>query len=315
MFAGHTQALPYVRNYAEAAKHFNTTPRPRSTKWDDHQRPLKDTRSWHYRVEQNKDNESYDVCLYTTVMARFHKPDAEGVERRQYFSTSTQTSRGFLRDVLQVHAEGEVPTTTGERVLFPVYPSRMPGGESFSMDAYFTSDDKLIVERSQHTRHYKRVSDTTDKALRKLVREKFEPLLTLAALQLPDFSKIVLTRMGGGLFYGASFRLDERQAINRLHQTFLANGEIQQQDVDLFMTAAFKVFSAMAHVRADKEGLLHWKENTPYESIEPIKERELISAIFRQVCDICCLNRRTGRVEYPQFPKRDQMTFSNVCLV
>jgi hypothetical protein len=316
MFAGQTNVLPYIRNYAEAHTHFTRTERPRSTaKWADNQRPLKNTRSWHYRIEQGYGGDHYDLCLYHTVMARFHKPDAEGVERRQYRGHSSNTSRGFMYDVLKVHSTTPVHTTDGSVVIMPVYDFRMPDSD-FSVDAYFTADNRLIVERSKHLRHFKRMADAEDKAKRANAKKMFEPMLTLAAMRMNEWTSEMAINWGnGGAFQGAGIRYEENSHINQMYQAFKLGDDIGQTEVESFMNVAQKVLTAMVHVRADKQGLLKWGgSDVPYEKIDPpVKEREFINAIFDKVVDICHIKSQSGRMEYPQFPSRDEIVLSNIC--
>jgi hypothetical protein len=248
-------------------------------------------------------------------MARFHKPDADGVERRQYRGHSSNTSRGFMYDVLKVHSTTPVHTTDGSVVIMPVYDFRMPDSD-FSVDAYFNSAGRLIKERSAHTRHFKRVSDAEDKAVRKHTKKLFEPLLTLAAMRMPEWiDDMEIKWNNGGSWQGPNLNWEHRAHIAQIYKSLKSGFEFRQDEVESFMDAAKRILTAMVHVRADKQRLLKWQgPEVPYEKIEsPVKEREFINAIFAKVVDICAIKSQSGRVEYPQFPTRNEIVLSNIC--
>ena len=80
MFAISTYNLARIRNFEDAEQHFNETKKPRTTRWLDHQRPLRDTRSTHMRIEKAHYNgiDCYDLVLYTTPLIRYFRPNDKG---------------------------------------------------------------------------------------------------------------------------------------------------------------------------------------------------------------------------------------------
>lgn len=158
MFSGNTRGCASIYNYAAAERHFNREPAPRGKAWSPHQRPLDNARKWHYRLEKHDDGAYYDVCLYHTTMARFHRPEPDGSYRVQYEGDSRQTSSQFMWHVLNISRELQLTSTTGQRVVVPINASRT--GQQFGADLWFTNDPghlnrRLIVERSTHRQIYK----------------------------------------------------------------------------------------------------------------------------------------------------------------
>ena len=189
MFAGQTNALPRIRNYNEAHNLFINTDKPRSSKWENYQRPLRGARFHHYRIETDIRNpgDYYDLVLYSTVMARFHKPDADGVVRKQFCGHHTNTSKGFLWDVLGVQTFNHVKADDATTRVLPVAAVRMPGSD-FSADLYF-QNDRLLLSKSSHTPIYKRISGQDDKEKRAHAKKLFEPLLSLAIMRMPEYER------------------------------------------------------------------------------------------------------------------------------
>lgn len=318
MFRGQTNLLPYVRNYAEAHAHFEKTKQPpRSKKWHASQRPLKDSRSYHYRIERpaTGDTAYYDLVLYNTVMARYHKPDAEGNERRQYMGWESNTSWSFLCDVAGMYWSKEFTTTDNRKVLAPVYIRAMPG-EKFSLDAWFTPSNHLMVERSQHTRHYRKVSTKDDKVARARARQLFDPLLTIAAMRIPEYAaSVTFDSTVAGAFKGVYVQQAGRHILKDLHAALLADQTPAPAQTNMFMLLGQQVFNKMASDRAHARGLLTWrsiKAPPEYSDIEPIDEAAFIKALWNKLQTTIGLVSTNGYSEYPQFPTLDVIVRSNI---
>ena len=109
-FSGNIHTLPGIRSYANAHRHFVDTTKPRSANWQEHMRPLKDTRSLHYRIEQGSSWEPgdptktfkyYALYLYSTPMVKYYEPEADGSHRVKVQYHSSQTSTKFLHQMGQ----------------------------------------------------------------------------------------------------------------------------------------------------------------------------------------------------------------------
>lgn len=315
-FSGSTHDLPRLNNYAKAEKFFKETRKPpRSKNWDEHQRPLKDVRSYHYRIERGINGSHYDLVLHSTVMARFHAPDAQGHERRQYIAHGSQTSRGFMWHVLGVSGFTQVATPQGEKRTMIISTMNMNGGNSqFSVDAYFDENNKLVLERSTHTNMMRRVSDTRDKAARARFRERATPLLTLMAMRMDEFvANVTFDYHLAGAFKGANVSFDEQRTLRRLCDALRDGGAPSQEQVEALATLGQKVFDKIASDRADEEGLLAWNLEAPdYAALEkPVDHRAFITSLQRKLESYARTQNKSGHVLYPQFPPPDVLVWSN----
>lgn len=313
MFAGNTRSLPYIRNYAEADAYWRKTKKPpRSKKWDECQRPLKNTSSWHYRIEKSLDGNAYDLCLYHTVMARYHKPTPDGYERRQYTGHDSQTSKAFLRCVIGVQDMIKVRTTDNREVLMPI-PSTSMQDTDFSCDAWFIGN-RLDVARSKHTPLHKRVSSDEDKLKRKMLKAKFEPLLTLCAMRMPELEATVSADFLWVQSFSAAINAVQHRALREMVSLYEHGQPAEQRHIDLFMEAAPRVYRALVSYRAYIEKKINWNTMTCSAAAldKPVTEKEFMQSLWSTVSRTANLNAKTGSSPYPQFPEPDQITLSNV---
>ena len=313
MYAGNTRALPYIRSFAEADDYWNKTKKPpRSKKWEEWQRPLKNTSSHHYRIEKHGD--VYDLVLYNTVMARFHRPTPAGNELRQYMGHDSMTSKGFMSDVLSVGLFNRRLTPDGRTVYMPIPTVPMKGGE-FSCHAWFTPAGVLDVASSEHTPLFKKVSHDDDKYLRKIIKAKFEPLLTLCAMRIPEFEATEQADyMRSGDFVSAGLRANHKRATENIVRVFEMGTDPAQKDIEWFMELARVCYIKLVSDRAQEQGLISWHNPScsPLAIEKRVTEKDLTRSIWAAVMQHGHLKRQSGRVEYPQFPEPDQVTLSNV---
>lgn len=166
--------LDRCASYEDADKLFHK-PAPRSKHWGDCERPLGNSRQYHYRVRINTDD-SYSVYLYSTCMARYSKPEGD-TRREQYSWDSRTTSTGFMWHVVRVGKIEQYATTCGRVVQVPM----TSGGVVLTLVG-----DKLDLMRSTHpTQHVMHASDD-DKAKRKEFRQDMSILVQMAAIRYKD---------------------------------------------------------------------------------------------------------------------------------
>ena len=314
MYQNITHTLPRVLNYEDADRLFTRTAKPRSARWAENQRPLKDTRSHHYRIE--KYSGYYDVVLYQTVMGRFYEPLPDGRQRRLYRGHYSNTSQSFMSNVLYTGAYKSHITTEGKTVMAPVY-NNCPFvdlGSSFSADFMFTKDNRLIVAESKHTPHYRFVSSAEDKEKRKRIKAQLANYVMLAVLRMQEYRDNVTISLDKGQpfsgFNGAS--VEERVSVE-----VLLHGEPEQRHIEKFLTdIAQEVFDVLASKRGYKqEGFKlpnFWSRNaghkaSAYEDLEkPITEKEFEQALFKRCLSLVRADKPSENQELPQFmPKED----------
>lgn len=201
---GNTGGCASIYNYEMAERHFNREPAPRGKAWYTNQRPLDDARKWHYRLEKHDDGAYYDVCLYHTVMARFHRPEPDGTFRVQYEGDSRSTSSQFMWQVLHTQKEKPLRTTDGRDVVVPIVAGRT--GQQFGADLWFRKESEFVarldVARSSHRQIYKIVSNPEFLQWKKDLRVWLKDVLFV--LSLRDVGRVA------PLQYNIAYELRER---------------------------------------------------------------------------------------------------------
>lgn len=320
MFVGQTHNLPFIDRYARAKKHWDTTNKPRSSMWHDHQRPLKDSRSYHYRIESLSPDKYIDVCLHRTVMARFYAPNEDGNESRLYMGHDSRTSRNFMRDVLGIYHTAE--TVHGRKVAAPVCstPFMRDDGTLFSARFVYAPGDKLIPSLSQHTRHWRKISSDEDKAERALARRRWEPYITLAQYRLQEFvAHVTINYDYGKPFRSRPLAYGMLGAVRELDKCLKRDELPRQEHIDDFFAMCQYVFDTAASKRGYTQrgfSMGHrWGQTgaDPYELLErPVTEAEFAKAVEAKVFDIIGVTHKKGAVEIPQFVSASDYPRSNV---
>lgn len=332
MFSSTVHTLPTIDSYEAAQAYFaNKAKPPRSKAWQDNQRPLRNTRSHHYRIEhhtQADGQEWYDVVLYRTPMARYYKP--EGSRRRVLLNGSnTNLSNQFRWSVLrygrrfntQAIFEGMEYTA-----IVPIHTRNniVDKGEQFCVDLWF--DDYLLdVKASQHTRHYTRKSNDEDKQQRKDVRQAVQGVLLMACMKLHEYERDATISENYVYAFSneATPSRDERFAMQ-----VLVDGDFNQDALDsLLHTTAQKAYNSLASHRAKKEGKLKnsrqlhtWVsyqrqptgvlQATPYDLEQRVTEKDLEARLWDTIKRHTSLFNQSEAVELPQFA--DVLPKSNI---
>lgn len=298
MFSSSIHRLPTINDFESAHEHFTQTPKPytRKGQWNDNQRPLKDNRSHHYRIEQGRGGEYYDVMLYTTAMARFYAPTPDG-RRVMYTSHDSNTSKQFMRNVTRHSTLMHMDTTDRRTVAVPV-PAKdciSEDGHEFSASLWLDNSPykRLVVEQSAHTPMYTHKVGKSDKETRDHIKALCEPYITLACMRLQGaqrdgyVNEDLLRPFKGGV----SVDWTQRLAIRRITQ--VGDGPATQDDSNAFMTLANKVYD----YEATK---LYYK--THYNPEQPVTEKVLADGLWRVIVrETYALQRKSEAVQLPQF--------------
>jgi hypothetical protein len=297
MFSTSIHNLPNVTSWESAHSTFNNTKQPRS-KWADNQRPLKDSRSYHYRIERLNGGEHYDVVLHNTVMARYYKPTPEG-RRVLYTGHPSNMSKQFMRHVLNVHHQNTRMTTDGRLVAVPIAnrDSIPDKGSTFSADLWLVDRHLIDVAKSSHTTHYTKRMSPDDKATHKRARANMENLITLACMRIPEFHGRVLIDCGLlEPFKGVGVGYAARHALEVLvsGQFAALKPESQEMRINEFMQLAEKVFD----YEATKAEAKHPNDSV----LEHVTEKVLADALWRIAKRECnTLKRKSDATPLPQF--------------
>jgi len=291
-----TQNLPTINDFESAHEWFTKTPKPvtRKGQWNDNQRPLKDTRSWHYRIEQGRGGEYYDVVLYTTAMARFYAPTPDG-RRVMYTAHNSNTSKQFMRNVTRHSTLMHMDTTDNQTVAVPVsYKDCIyEDGHGFSASLWFDNSPhkRLVVEQSAHTPMYTHKVGKSDKETRNHIKALCEPYITLACLRMGDWRRdeYVNQDLIEPFRGGVNTLFSEREAIRRMTE----GKELGQEFINAFMKLAEKVYD----YEATK---LYYKAN--YDSEKPVTEKVLADGLWRVIVrETYALKRKSAAWPLPQF--------------
>jgi hypothetical protein len=310
MFSSSIHTLPSIETWEAAHSTFNNTPRPKGPRsnsvWADNQRPLKDNRSWHYRIEQHNGGEYYDVCLHHTVMARYYKPTPTG-RRVLYTGHPSNVSKQFMRGVLSVRHYNTWTTTDGRTVAVPIAnrDSITDKGNTFSTDLWFAAQTVLYgkyidVAKSSHTTQYIKRMSPDDKAAHKQARANMENLITLACMRIPEFfGRVYIDYDLLEPFRGINMGFDARQALEAITSGQLAalKPESQERHISAFMLLAEDVYDYEATKAAAKN-----TTDTLAAIAEHVTEKVLADALWRLAKRECStLKRRSDAIQLAPF--------------
>lgn len=292
MFSSSIRNLPYVQTWEGANNTFNNTKQPvtRKNQWRDNQRPLKDSRSHHYRIE--KGDGYYDVCLYSTVMARYYEPTPQG-RRVLYTGHPSNMSKQFMRNVVGTRHLMQKLTTDGRAVSVPVANRDFTTdkGTGFSADLWLV-DNRIDVSKSSHTPHYVKRSTAEDKAKIAGARQNCESLITLACLRMPEFvTRVIIDDNHLVPFQGVAISYAQGAALNRVA---LGQRDVTQEDINCFMLVAELVY--------DYEATKICAKYPNQDTLGHVTEKILADGLWRVIKRSCgFLNHKSGAVPLAQF--------------
>jgi hypothetical protein len=291
MFSTSIHNLPSIASWGAAHCTFNNTKKPftRNGAWRDNQRPLKNSRSYHYRIERHNDGEYYDVILHQTVLARYYKPTPAG-HNVLYTGHPSNMSKQFMRHVLGVAHYNAWTTTDSRLVAVPISDrdSFTDKGTTFSANLWFANCGRLDVAKSAHTPHYTHRMSADDKATHKRMRANMEPYITLACMRIPEFLERV--NIDYDLlepFKGVEIDWSGRRVLERIAQ---GKPDIPQDEINTLMLVAEKLYDYEATKAADKYPNDHVSDKVLADALWRIAKRE---------CSF--LKRKSAATPLPQF--------------
>ena len=315
MSYGISNNLPRLHNYRQAHAYFEGRAKPpRSKKYEINERPLASVTHAHYKIIKGENY--YDIKLYSTIMARFYAPDADGGERRLYMGHNSMTSRSFMWQGLYVSEVNETDSDKG-RIVMPIY-SRSSiedkDGIPFSLDAYFdTKTNLLITDKSRHTQHFRFLSNNADKAERAQKKANLANYVMLATMRLPDYTDhVTLDHNMGRPFGEYTFVRHADDAVKGI-----VNGTPTEENINTFFEIGQAVFDMLASKRGyaqENFNLNTWRgtKSTIKDLAQPVTESDFEVAMLKRCLAIAGANKQSHRVELPQFPLVGEYPRSNV---
>jgi len=314
MSYGLSNNLPRLHNYRQAHAYFEGRAKPpRSKNYAINERPLASVSGAHYKII--KHDTHYDIKLYSTIMARYYAPDADGGERRLYMGHNSMTSRSFMWQVLYVGGVNEIDSDMS-RVVMPVYSrsSIEDNGTPFSLDAYFdTKTNLLITSKSSHTPHFRFLSNNADKAERAQKKANLANYVMLATMRLPDYTDhVTLDHSMGRPFGEYTFVRHADDAVKGI-----VNGTPTEENINTFFEIGQAVFDMLASKRGYAQNnfnLNTWRgtKSTIKDLAQPVTESDFEVAMTKRCLTIAGANKQSHRVEIPQFPLIGEYPVSNV---
>ena len=313
MSFGMSNNLVRLTNYKQAHAYFEGRAKPpRSKNYEINERPLASVSAKHYKIIKGENY--YDIKLYSTIMARYYAPDADGGLRQLYMGHNSMTSRSFMWQVLGVGGVNDTGSDKGQ-IILPIY-SRSSiedkDGTPFSLDAYF-KDDKLITSKSQHTPHYRFLSNNADKAERAQKKANLANYVMLATMRLPDYTDhVTLDHSMGRPFGEYTFVRHADDAVKGI-----VNGTPTEENINTFFEIGQTVFDMLASKRGyaqENFNLNTWRgtKSTIADLQQPITENDFSKAMLKRCLTIAGANQQSHRVEIPQFPLIGEYPRSNV---
>lgn len=185
---GNVNGCTSIYKWEQAHKHFTETPQPRGTDWDDNERPLDNARKHHYRLVRGEN--FYDVYLYSTPMARYHKPEG-GTRVVEYnFDSRSKLYSSFMWRVTDTGRCKLFATTDGRKIYVPI----CKGGR-YGFGTTLTLVNGMVdVSRSQHKPIGTYVMSDEKRAWRKQARVFMRPFFDLMAIRVPEIRAEVESR-------------------------------------------------------------------------------------------------------------------------
>jgi hypothetical protein len=256
-------------------------------------RPLDDARKWHYRLEKHTSEarttydgrnipaaDFFDVCLYHTTMARYHKPEADGTRRVDYTNHSSPTSGQFKGCVTRMNDVMRYGTT-----LVPI------AYKELGTTIWLGKDGKLIKEKSSHQPMYKYATSPEQKEWKARLRESTKNLALLFEMGMagmvstPSSPKNGWGRhkgndAGNRLFYNELRRWDGELTADTTHETVEALRQLWESCLQMTINR-----------RDYKDG----------SNAAPINPKSITIAWVNKLYDKLCPHRKDS-VRLPDFP-------------
>lgn len=164
----------------EDAQKLFLKPKPRGKKRSENERPLNGNDKHHYRVKK-ADDDAYDVILYQTTLARYHRPAPDGRRRIEYAGYDSALTKNFMIQVLRVNwGVNRGVDTELNPVWWPLTNATLPDGWS----AIITKlNDRIVTAESQILCMGTRVMSEKTKQLRKTCHEPWQSIIDMACMR------------------------------------------------------------------------------------------------------------------------------------
>jgi hypothetical protein len=176
-------------------------------------------------------------------------------------------------------------------------------------------DGVLDTTKSVHTRHYRKVSSTDDKAKRVEMVKRFEPYIMLAQMRMPEFHNNTEVDSQAGQPFGNGNERKYRDAIRDMSE-----GSTEQTDINHFFEMCEDAYTTLVSKRAyNQHGFNMGNYRNPgIDSVDTLEKQitpsEFRTAIVGRINRLTGANERTELVEIPQFVVESDYPRTNIVL-
>lgn len=327
---GHSSTSCYkVLNFEQAETVFDKIKPPRSIHavWTDTVRPLKwgtnRTSYTCYRIEKNtRDGLTYyDIMLYSTIIARYHKP-VGGASTVFYNYYRSNMTRDFLFCVLNRAWNTTVTTTDGRKVISPIGFSYSKhhivdpvDNSPFAMRCVFV-DGKLDTALSHHTKFYTKVRTDADKQLRAAIRKRVESIVDLACMRLSTMEQAAeLSYQAGRPFGGGRYdKYEYADWCGLVDPDVLLDDAMTQDALNAFFVSAQDVYNILVSKRMYAEGgnYLSYRDNDPTKLRRPVTEGDFRTSLMRFILNQSKAGKRNGKKYLPMWANPNEWPSTGV---
>jgi hypothetical protein len=321
-----------ISGYNQAARYFEETKKPRTVKWGEDERPLYNTRSYHYRIVRGVD--FYDLVLYSTPMIRYYKPEANGDSRVLVRGHTSNTSNNFLWYHGFARGKGFVcvDDAGNEREGRLLLNQATHKAEKFGVPRDWSADlmfigsngddycNRLDLTRSKHIPGYKAASSDEDKAQRKQLKNVVDHWIELLGYRLDEYLNTELSgsavswrrHRAGDSFTSAIDLLsyDEQAAIRDAVGFAIKAGDTSQMDGEAFVNAMTQFGHAVAtHLQGVKENQVERRWNYQTQTydvlteLQPVTREDFRKSMQSHLISLLGLREGSARIDIGQFPE------------
>lgn len=329
MFSSITHNLHTIANFEQAARvwsrgYDHSKRRGRvGSHWSPNERSLLDyhdapQRMHHYRLVRRvslTNRVFYEAVLHQTALCRWHEPDENGVELREFRSYPSVMSRQFLWHVARINERTFTQMDTeGEQRLVPIY-----DGNVYAK-LYYTHTGRLLVDRSSHAPIGRKVVSADLRAARAKLRRELSPYLDAMMYCAPQFFASWQAPGSGGAYSYSSGRPflprspapGEDLVSDRLLAMCSGTAEPMWdlESLEVLRDVAQSVYHHALDVAAYRgrprsrywvagKGYVHEKEATPVEPLPMLQFRKALDSALMRLSPLA----KPDTVEpLPQFP-------------
>lgn len=196
-FSINMHGTPQLTNWYAADGYFKDRKKPRTSRWNENERPLRDTRSKHLALVSSFTNgvQHYDLCLYQTPLIRYYKPSENGEQAVHLQNHWSISSRLFLDWHSWWHGK-LLPHDGDDYFKLPI--SHEYGwanhfwGDNFTVRLVLDARSVVLRDRSAYVPVFRRSSSATMRARRKALKLKAQMILDMVEMQYDDIIDSVI---------------------------------------------------------------------------------------------------------------------------